>query len=100
MRSRSVASSQQRGHERRELRADTGDSENDLEGAVKSSGEFDYDGENSTNRKRIAVLCLGVFVGVFLSSSMHAKNHRLLFRRYTQTLRVRIERIRKPNRII
>ena len=73
MRSRSVASSQQRGHERRELRADTGDSENDLEGAVKSSGEFDYDGENSTNRKRIAVLCLGVFVGVFLSSSMRAK---------------------------
>ena len=54
---------------------------NDIEeAAIKASsfsslGRFDSDGENSINRKRwIAVLCLGIVVGAFLSSLMTVMN--------------------------
>jgi hypothetical protein len=59
-------------------RRDERELSNDLEeAAVKSTSSrrpLSEEGENSP-RKWIAMLCLGIFVGVFLSSSIHANRH-------------------------
>jgi hypothetical protein len=59
-------------------RRDERELSNDLEeAAIKSSSSIrpiSEEGENSL-RKWIAMLCLGIFVGVFLSSSIHANRH-------------------------
>ena len=55
---------------------------NDIEEAeIKSSSSsrrYDSVGENSSQKWMIAMLCLGIFFGVFLSLSIHDKSHAML----------------------
>ena len=74
MRSRAVNNGQSR--------LDDKELSNDIEEAeIKSSSSsrrYDSVGENSSQKWMIAMLCLGIFFGVFLSLSIHDKSHAML----------------------
>ena len=74
MRSRAVNNDQSR--------LDDKELNNDIEEAeIKSSSSsrrYNSVGENSSQKWMIAMLCLGIFFGVFLSLSIHDKSHAML----------------------
>jgi len=74
MRSRAVNNDQSR--------RDDKELNNDVEEAEikpsSSSRRYDSVGENSSQKWMIAMLCLGIFFGVFLSLSIHDKSHAML----------------------
>ena len=74
MRSRAVNNGQSR--------LDDKELSNDIEEAEiklsSSSRRYDSVGENSSQKWTIAMLCLGIFFGVFLSLSIHDKSQAMM----------------------
>ena len=73
MRSRAVNNGQSR--------LDDKELSNDIEEAeikLSSSRRYDSVGENSSQKWTIAMLCLGIFFGVFLSLSIHDKSQAMM----------------------